>query len=402
MRLISFLTEATRPFQSKVIDPALMTYDEYYKLVNPQEKWHPSTAYDHDIAQLNAYQSPEKYPVLLNTITRNGLRFQVRQRVEDRHQGNYVKTTPDGYPVRGQSGEVLYMSPEEVAAMIPASKRFHYDHAIVDMESNMLVGVTENEWGTLLVMVATEYRKFGFGTLLVKLSRDKAPDRQSGGFTSSGAENLRRVHAEWVREYMASGFYSYLVRTEQITAERARQVIGSVTLDRPNYKQQNLRNDDPRDWLLMSDGQSFVILYDRKIYDLDEPDDTTQQHRADRYILGMASLASYGTGSPPRINRVYGTTDRITAYMLEVIMNQEIGTYIRMDEIDADILRNHLGKQFRTEQGRPGDIPKHFINAETTDWKKPARIEQAYRNKRDPYREWYARIIEWAEALADK
>jgi len=401
MRMKQFLSEATRPFQQKIIDPALMTFEEYYNLVNPGDKFHPDSAYDSDLEDLNQYQKSEEYQTLLNTITRNGLVFEVREQTKDRWDGNYLKVTPDGEPVRDESNQLVYMGPEEVQQMIPEDQRYRYEHAVIEKKTGQIVGNTQDEWGTLLVRVASEFRRFGFGTLLVKLNRTRYPNRNSGGFTSSGAANLRRVHAAWVRDYMESGFYSHLVKTKQITVGQARTVIQSVRADRPPKTQQkNYDTSNPRDWLMMSDGQSFAILYDKKIYEIEDPDWHENQWLIDRFIIGMASLSDYGTGSPPMINRVYGVNDQVKARMLEVLMNQMVGHYIRMDDEYAAILRSHMGRAFQMEPPlQKGGYPKYYTNQETVDWKRPARVEQQYRKRFDPYDEWYARIIDWAENL---
>lgn len=83
-------------------------------------------------------------------------------------------------------------------------------------------------------------------------------------------------------------------------------------------------------------------------------------------------------------------------------MNQEIGHYIRMDDTDAALLSKQIGKRFKSESVRPGDYPKYYIDAETTEWEPLVRAEQRYRKQFDPYQEWYSRIIEWAEALGSK
>lgn len=397
------LVEATRPFQQKIVDPALMTYEEYYDLVNPGDKFHPSTAYDSDVDQLNQYQSPQDYQKLLNTITRNGLQFEVREQAKDRWEGNYLKMTPEDEPLRDESNQLVYMSREEVQQMIPEERRYAYEYAVVEKKTGQIVGNTQDEWGTLLVMVAAEFRKFGFGTLLVKLARERNPKRNSGGFTSGGAANLRRVHAAWVREYLESGFYSHLVKTKQITLAQVKAITASVTVKRPVQTQQkNLDTTNPSDWLLMSDGQSFAIIYDKKIYEVDEPDWHENQWLIDRHIIAMASLSDYGTGSPPMVNRVYGINDQVKAQVLEVLMNQMVGHYIRMYDEEAELLRAKMGRAFQVEPPvKTGDYPKYYTNRETEDWRRPARIEKAYRKRFDPYDEWYARIIDWAETLGN-
>lgn len=398
--LLSDLNEATRPFVQKAIDPALMTFSEYRELVDPDQKSHPPDAYDSDLEDLNSYQGPEDYETLLNTIKRHGLEFEVRRNTRDMWDGRYVKTTPDGDLVRDEQGKATYLDQEEVAMMFPGEKRYRYEYGIIDKSSGQIVANTQDEWGALLARTAREYRKFGFGTLLVKLAREDRPDRSSGGLTRSGYANLGRVHDEMVREYLSSGFYSHLVKTGQITAGRAKEIIAGVQ-PKKQPQQRNLNTADPKDWLLMTNSQSFVILYDKKLYELEDLDDDDIQHWIDRHIIGMASLASMGGDSSAWVNRTYGP-DRIKGFLLAALLQMEPGEPIRMEPDEAQLAANHLGDKLKeVPKQRPGDFDQYYVENRDKTWRYMGNQEQQYRKHRDPYGEWYARIIEWAESLGN-
>ena len=274
MRLFDLL-ETTRPYQEKIIDPALMTFGEYRDMVDPDHKMHPPS-YDFDLEKLNKYQKPEDYQDVINTVKRRGIEFELRKLTTDRWQGKIVKFDENEEIVRDEKGMAVYLNQDEVKALIPESERFRYQYAFVDKDTQKIVGNTQDEWGALLIVVAQEYRGFGFGTDLVKLARDARPDLQSGGFTQSGLANLHRVWSKMVREYMESGFYSHLVRNGHITAEKAKSIMSSIG-ERTKQSQANYNTKNPKDWLLMTDGARFAMLYDKKIYDVDEPDADNMQ-----------------------------------------------------------------------------------------------------------------------------
>ena len=78
MRLQTLL-EATRPFVAKPFDPALMTFEEYIKAVNRKGEWHDSDAYDSDVSEREIASADIKdFPILLQQITRKGIKFEVR------------------------------------------------------------------------------------------------------------------------------------------------------------------------------------------------------------------------------------------------------------------------------------------------------------------------------------
>ena len=90
MRIIiseNLLFESTTPFVKKVIDPALMTWNEFHdKVINPSNSWHESSAYKTSYAEASekkdSYLNIKNYPILINTIAINGRRFEVRKKEE--------------------------------------------------------------------------------------------------------------------------------------------------------------------------------------------------------------------------------------------------------------------------------------------------------------------------------
>lgn len=235
------LIEITRPYEKKLVDPALMTFPEYRQAFNRDNRSHPSSAYQMTAVDMKqrgegGYLDRKEFPILLNRIARKGQMFEVRMRKEDRWAMKYVKHDAQDEIVRGPDGMALYMEPEEIQAMIPANRRWDYSFTIYNAEGDP-VASAQNEWGAVLWMVAQEYRGFGLGVLLGQLTQHYHPERDSGGFTPDGWQNTMMVHRSLVQKYLQSGTYSWLVRSGQITPERVREIIAS-----------SAPNEVDRDW----------------------------------------------------------------------------------------------------------------------------------------------------------
>lgn len=389
------LYEATTPFVEKVVDPALMTFWEYVKLINPEDKLHPSNAYKVSIDQINETFDAKDYETLLNQIKRHGIEFEVRMQTTDRWKGKYVKTDKDGNIVRDRNGQALMATPEEVKAMIPPEKRFKYEHAIVEKDSGLIVGNTQDEWGCLLVRVADEYQGFGFGTLLVKLNRELYPSRPSGGFTPAGLQNLRRVHSRMVREYLERGFYSYLVKKGKITKEKVQEIIKSIE-PRKKYPVKNLNTNDPKDWLLMTDEESYAIIYDKKIYDFDI--DGSKEYWSNKLIKGVVMLGSYMTGDPPFIGRLHGTP-KIKGFLIELMLNTDVGNPLHLTKEEVTFAKKRLSNDQLKTKPYNNELINCWIEKPTMQIKGLGLPEKIYRRKHDSYDEMYHRIMELADQL---
>jgi hypothetical protein len=397
MRIGQILKEATRPYIEKVVDPALMTFSEYYNLVNPQDKFHPSDAYDVDLKKLNAYESVDDYQNLINTITINNIVFEIREKADDRWDKKYVKTDQDNNIVRDENGLATYLNDEEIKMIIPAEKRYDYEYAAIRKDTNEIVGKTENEWGTLLIMVAQEYRNFGFGTLLVKLKRQRNPEKSSGGFTRSGLKNFRRVHSQMVRDYMESGFYSYLVKNDVITSARVKAIVGSI-LSRPSkQKQKNLDTTNTSDWIIMTDeGSSYVIVYDKKLYQFTKDDIDYNDYWIEKFIIGMVGIG--GSDKFTYIDRKYGP-DNVISKSIEILINGEYPKPVYLEESEYNLIRN---KNIKSEKINKNNnvMYKCWVNSPTVNIKQISNKEKKIRQKYDEYDELRYRIHEIAESLA--
>ena len=323
------ITEATRPFTAKLIDPALLTFREYYQLTNKENKTHPNNAYDWSLADMQRdYNNYASFPILQNHLTIAGMPFEIRLRKDDRWEGQYVRVDSDGEIVRDEHNQATYFTPEEVRQRIGEAKRYNYSVGIFNQQKQ-LVAVAQDEWGAWLFVVAQEYRGFGLGVIVGKLARSLHPDRGSGGFTKSGAHNLRRIHQAFVRDYLASGMYSWLVRSGQLTVERARAIIDSIgskaDVDWRPKAPPDLGSDDASNWLLYVGEYGDFMLYDKKLRDIDE---AKYEHFSDQMIKGLAYVQVHDGREVWAMLRAFGGD---TPAIQRLLMNCAIEYCIRED-----------------------------------------------------------------------
>jgi hypothetical protein len=174
---IAQLSETDR---SKLIE---LGEDGYIEAVNKSGKWHPSDAYSTTANQLAQTVKIEEYDELIETV--DGIEYRVENRPLQ-----YVATDADGDIIRDEFGNATYYSQVEAKAKnLPPARR--------DMAAfldGLPVGVAQDEWGAVLVMVANEYQGKGIGPRLATYYRTEHPFKDSGGFTNAGLNQIRKVY----------------------------------------------------------------------------------------------------------------------------------------------------------------------------------------------------------------
>lgn len=391
--------EATRAIPKKVIDPALMTFDEYYnEYVNPRNEIHSSGTYSTNVDRMND-KSWNQYPKgeLVKRFKVHNRDFELRQKSEDRWDGKYVKHDDEGDILR-IDGQVQYLETEEVQKLIPEEKRFDNQFIVFDVtDEPLMVGQTLNEWGALLVQVAEEYRNFGIGTLLVKAKRELDPDIDSGGVTPEGLANIKRVHAEMVRDYLRDGIYTELIKQGVITKDKVQDIVKGLP-KKKEKQQKNLKTNDPKDLLVMTDdGQSHVIVYNKNIFDQDFDEQPTD-FWAKQFVHGSLMLGGDG-GSVPFISRLHGS-DKIKAFMIEIMLNGKVGESIKLNDDESTLMKKKLDDKLKVEKyGNETDDDHYYIESPTMNVKGIGRAEEKYRKRHDRHDEWYHRIQEMGDAF---
>jgi hypothetical protein len=375
------------------MNPALLTFQEFWKGVDAEDKYHPPSAYDWSLSQMKV--TPDKYPTLLFRRTLSGISFEFRMLKEDRYQENsFVKTDPSGIPLRDPGGEVQYYSIDELAE----KKLRRYDYSFSVFDGAQQVAVTQDEWGCLLVVVAREYRQFGLGPMLTKLAWEAEPGKSTGGCTPAGARVVQKVHQDFVREYLRNGTYSKLIKEGAITLERVQKILESAKLESqfvaPKVKEKiNLGMNDPKNFLLFEEYGNF-ILYDRKLKDLlDRGDDERDFYWMERCIKGH-SFAGGGYHNEGKLflHALGGDTPQIKKFMFMLALSEAKihGEKIRIFDDDLNMVNP---SEVELEEGNWATLKGTPIN-----WKPMKAQEIQFRRTFDRYGEFKNRLLEIADA----
>ena len=312
MKLTEIFTEATikqePPLNNNLnkVKPYLLTWNEYHQLVNPDDKWHSDQAYNFTLKTLNDEHDHKEL-----------LKFKQYQTkvIKGRSFTFYIRTIDrlDNIASLTQAQQDRYQD-----------KRYNYEFKVVDDDTGMIVGSVQDEWGALLIVVAQEYRGFGLGIILGSLIRKFVPDYASGGLTNSGRNNLYKVYSSLVKSELAKGTYSKLVSANELSTQRAKEIINSANLSvklPPSLEVTHQYENNKQDWVCMHDSDSDgFIIYNRKLILMYNNDDVSDFWK-DEFIVGMG-FASSSSGTDLVIFQFGGKDDTVKRLMMALIMTQ--------------------------------------------------------------------------------
>lgn len=369
--------EATGPYIKKLVDPALLTFPEFYELVNPRGKGHPNSAYDYPLSKMTDPKS--KFPTLLYRKPINGITFEFRLKKTDLHQGNnYIKSDEDGNHVR-IDGELQYFTPEELKKLGYKQYEFHFSV----FHENQQIASAQDEWGCLLFVVAQEYRGFGIGPMLAKIAWEAEPGKDTGGCTPRGYATTKKTHTEFVREYLQKGMYSHLVSQGILTNEKVQAILASVNLKQTQRATPDYNMDNPENWLLFNEDNIF-ILYDKKMKDLIDADEG-ESYWQDKAIKGLADIGPTATNNKYRLRTFGAENEQLKKFMLLLALSWQSPIFIDDDDKTA-IDEKTMG------------LDGHWLKlkAEPIKYQSMVRAEKKFRKEFDKYDEFKVRLIEIA------
>ncbi len=382
------------PWNPKQINPALMTLAEYTKLCNEGDKWHPSSAYDTDVEGLNRYGNVKSDYKPVRRFRANGLDFELMLRTEH-NQFAARNPNPDANgsyePYLRVNGQILYYTDEERdrLGLQPES------YTIAIFHEDKRVATAQDEWGAMLVQVAEEYRAFGLGTILGKFARTLEPAKPSGGFTNAGFRNFVRVHREFVRDALASGLYTNLVRQGTLTMERVRVIVESAHINMRNQKQNiDLSSSKPDSWLLYADLHGSFILYDRKL--LDVMDSDVHEAHIDRMVKGYVYAMAHESAGITRIKQFGADTKQLQSFMLSLAYTvskvHELPLWVEPEEYGLK------GFEYGPENNVVGYSSREVLSGHMVDYRAMVDEERRFRKRFDQYDEFLHRLQELAHS----
>jgi hypothetical protein len=383
------------PFNPRQIEPALLTFGEYEKIVDPTKKWHPPSAYDFDLKKLQ-WRKKDQFPKVFRRLRVGGLEFEFRYRTE---KLSYAKRDAGGEYLR-VDGQIQFWTEEEAKA----SGFKLVDHSIGVFEGDQCVGVVQDEWGTVLVSVAREYRQFGLGTILQKMARTMYPDKPSGGFTPAGREGFRRVHREFVRDAIRNGLYRSLIKAGALTKDRVQEIFDSAHLDTPRPKPvtTNYGASDPSNWELYVGEYGDFILYDRNLRHLLHGHSERADYFIDRMIIGAVNVRELDTreGKYALLTLFGADRPKIKNFLMYVALSYCANEGFRLlvdDDGDLEAVDPRYGERIGTPNKESGFRRQEVrLKTEPLPYVQMGTKERRFRQSFDRYDEFHDRILELA------
>lgn len=370
-----------------------MTSSEYLQYCNEDNKSHPDSAYDMTLDKLqSAVGNPSTQGFsIIRQFTLKGLVFRLMVNTTKRR---YAMRNPDpsAYdPWLKIDGKTAYYSDDEAKEL--GLRIVELAFRIYDDEDRV-VASAQDEYNTMLIMTASEYRGFGLGTIIGKIARTYEPGKSSGGFTAAGAKNFIRVHREFVRDALTSGLYSKLVRAGDITVERVREIVTSAKVQmRPRNDGVDLSSNSSDDWLLFGEHGAF-ILYDRKLATL--IDNEKYESFVEKMIKGMVYAVPSTHSGITHIKTFGGEREGIKSFMLALVYTDakagDSPLWVEHEEYDLK------GFEYGPETKEIGYSAKEIISGKTIDYRAMVAAEAAFRKGFDKYGEFKHRLMEIAYA----
>lgn len=395
------------PTNNDGIDPALLTFKEYYDLINPRDKYHSSESYDFDLSNLNSSNDKnysKEYPKLINTITRKGLVFEVRAKLIDKYVDNkYTKYDEHDNPIR-TDGELQYYTPEELKNR--GMKRYDYEFAIIDKVADELVGYSTDEWGAVLIVVAKEYRGFGLGEILTKLTRKYLPLKDSGGFTPQGLNAFKKSYTNQVREYLTTGVYNSLLKSGKISLKRIKDIIASSDIKLHQVKSKlkfeeepSMYKQDKSQWLVFSENHEFII-YDKRLVGVYKEE---LDYWNEKLFIGMMYVSpGYDHKSTRNIIHTFGGIDDEVKKSLMSNQLAELKKHNETLMVSEDLMK-YIDKSTVNIKDKNNDGFYEVILKEPAlmSFEPLIKKEKKFRKQFDRYKEFQYFIMETATAIWD-
>jgi hypothetical protein len=412
-----------------------MTVGEFIASRNPKATYHTSDAYDFDLKKLNrdfslsykgtATVRSAKYSIVANNkgfliydsdkvlvaVIHNGVLYKEKSAKtlpsgylsyngEDtdfgvtstktvKYPAEYVRLVSDVAKNNLATYKVLLRNvtiggePMQVRAKEQPEKNKGVSLAVIN-ELGEIVAEATDEWGATLLVVAQEYRGKNLGQLIGKFWYALNPDYESGGFTRSGEANATSIWEDRVREFLANGWYSELVRQGTLTKQRVEEITSGLRprkqkKEEPKVKEQKgevlVYVDDPKEPV------SFVVYDSRFLEDQD-----------DKYILAHGFFRSSDSVGDFLYKLDYERPYAKLATYVALQMARANGEPVYIGEGYGDLLELE-GLENVTVDGDYASLTKDVLPLATI-----AAQERRTRKPFDQYQQIYHSLLEQADS----
>lgn len=402
-------------------NPAMMTFSEYYSLVNPGKEHHDSSAYQISLDKMNDIYHESKFPRLVQNLTCCGIRFELREAIVDLHEANYVSHDEDGEIRRNAQGMAILMTAEEKAIAIP--ERYRVEHAIVNAKTREVVAYTDDEWGCRLISVAMEYQGLGLGHIIKMESIKHHPFGHTGGTTVGGDNMIYRCYQELVSKALSRGEYRHAHQEGRLTMAKIDSILESACVSRRVFERQpeemrqyvkqysparradkiELNVDDISKMSIHIDS-NFAIIYSTKLFELLKKRDQYEMF-IEKGVKGYIYIGGvYDNNSTPKLHRIHAENPQTKLLLIELMLNKakEEDGKIRMSKDDVLFCKKHLGDNFKFKKDKYDSMFEVEIKQPSmSNLKEVSFIERKLRLALDSFDEGWNQIQEIANSLAD-
>lgn len=407
--MILFIKEATNTpndfFNTKnpKIIPALLTFNEYYDVVNSEDKFHGDDAYNYSLGKLGYYKGDGK---LVKNFKIDNIQLQLIEKISSNDYGKW-----EGEKYVGN------MSEDEIREA--GLEKYAHNYIVVHPENdNMIVGMAYDEWGAVLVAVIDKYKRLGIGAELVRVYRSKYPDKSSGGFTSAGYQQIKRYYTWMVNRFLSSGIYSDLVRQGKITMKKVKEILESRPIktktskdNTPNPLSKYYREGEKFFYIM----NNSVIIFDENLKNIKEIDDNGLQDMIHKKIINgfmhIVDINGYA-----QIYNLFGSEKYINQ-CVQIMADQErlnggIGDYFlrnfdaKYQTIINNIFNNSNDYDVKVlkDEGYIRSVPLRLIIPKKTHTSQINSLKaqtKKWFKQNDQYNELEDYMMEMAESLAE-
>lgn len=448
----ALLTAATVPLPSSFEDgeAGLMTLSEFIKHLNPEDKMHPSTAYNFRVADLNKTLSGlasrknrfgdwdllgpylgkgtdrvvkkdgDVVAVLVGDTLYTSLRstevpriptvfFEMGREKEFRlpefkrvkrvkypseyisKVSNVAKRNLENYPYLINNIKVKG-EPLQIRAEGKPVKNKQQTIAILNQNGEK-VAFAADEWGATLLAVTKEYQRRGLGDILLKLWYEFNPRFKSGGTTPAGLRANQRLWENRVSEFLSNGWYSELVKQKKMSPSRVKEILGDLS---PSARKsvrlpsEEAKQPEKKQLLVYVDDPkepvSFV-LYDARFLSDPEAD------KAEDYIHAYGFFRDSEHAPAPFLYQLdYDRKHAALAHRIAFQMARQNKEKIWVGETYGDILELDNIPGVKVEDNLA------WVEKDVFPLRQAALQEKAARKPRDKYGELETLLLEAAEA----
>lgn len=235
--------------------PWRLTADEYLKVSNKSNKFHPSDAYEPKSRKVITRENPPIKDTIKIHPDPRGDGFRQLEWIDSKNIKRYYGGVPSyqvpnierayDYILYYASGDIIdtkeYIDyhfqyhphytvnnyPHKIQTKNGVDYRYNKkDKVLMAFIDNKPIGMATDEWGAYLVQVDPKYRNRGIGSNLAHLFL-AINKRDSGGYTIHGHNMALSLHKKAVKDALKLGWYDRAINDGFLTKEKVKDILNT-------------------------------------------------------------------------------------------------------------------------------------------------------------------------------